>query len=168
MSSKRWRVLSLACMYIESAPPDHDPRMPFFGSIIHSHDYEVQHMDVKLTREKGVRVVAQQKPTDVRNCCCTRACNARKSYHGLPLPARAPQLYLHQDYCHRVRGILISSPPARPPATPTSPAPPPTPPLINCHPAVTALLSSLAAGTPSCLARIHRLVFPELPRTSLT
>lgn len=58
MSSKRWRVLSLACMYIESAPPDHDPRMPFFGAIIHSHDYEVQHMDVKLTREKGVRVVA--------------------------------------------------------------------------------------------------------------
>jgi hypothetical protein len=45
-------------MYIESAPPDHDPRMPFFGAIIHSHDYEVQHMDVKLTREKGVRVVA--------------------------------------------------------------------------------------------------------------
>lgn len=58
MSEKRWRVLSLACMSFETAPPDHDPRMPFFGRITHSHDYEVQHMDVKLTREKGVRVVA--------------------------------------------------------------------------------------------------------------
>jgi hypothetical protein len=58
MSSKRWRVLSTPCMYIETAPPDHDPRMPFFGAIVHSHDYEVQHMSVKRTREKGVRVVA--------------------------------------------------------------------------------------------------------------
>jgi hypothetical protein len=45
-------------MYIETAPPDHDPRIPFFGAVVHSHDYEVQHMSVKLTREKGVRVVA--------------------------------------------------------------------------------------------------------------
>jgi hypothetical protein len=45
-------------MYIETAPPDHDPRIPFFGAIVHSQDYEVQHMSVKLTREKGVRVAA--------------------------------------------------------------------------------------------------------------
>lgn len=58
MSSKRWRVVSTPCMYIETAPPDHDPRTPFFGAIVHSQDYEVQHMDVKRPREKGARVVA--------------------------------------------------------------------------------------------------------------
>jgi len=58
MNSKRWRVLSIPTMYIETAPPDHNPRIPFFGAITNSQDYEVQHMDVKLTREKGVRVVA--------------------------------------------------------------------------------------------------------------
>jgi hypothetical protein len=32
--------------------------MPYFAGITHSREYEVQHMSVKLTREKGVRVAA--------------------------------------------------------------------------------------------------------------
>lgn len=64
MSSKRWRVLSTPCMYIETKPANHDPRMPFFGGITHSQDYEVQHMSVKRTREKGVRVVATRLPEE--------------------------------------------------------------------------------------------------------
>ena len=58
MSGKRWRVLSLPCMYVETAPPNYDTRMPFFGKITHSREYETQHMDVKLIRAKGVRVTA--------------------------------------------------------------------------------------------------------------
>ena len=58
MSSKRWRVLKVPYMSFTTKPANHDPRMPFFGAVVHSHDYEVQNMGVKLTRQNGERVVA--------------------------------------------------------------------------------------------------------------
>ena len=58
MSSKRWRVLSIPYITYETRPANHDPRMPYFAGITHSREYEVQHMSVKLTRDKDVRVAA--------------------------------------------------------------------------------------------------------------
>jgi hypothetical protein len=78
MSSKRWRVLSISCMYIETKPANHDPRIPFFGGITHSQDYEVQHMSVKRTREKGVRVVATRL-TEAEAVAMVKLLNASKT-----------------------------------------------------------------------------------------
>ena len=58
MSSKRWRVLSIPYITYETRPANHDPRMPYFSGITYSREYEVQHMSVKLTRDKDVRVAA--------------------------------------------------------------------------------------------------------------
>jgi 4-hydroxybenzoate polyprenyltransferase len=67
MSNKRWRVLAKPCMYIE------------LGKVIHSYDYEVQHMDVKLTREKGVRVTATRL-TEEEAIAMAKLLNASATY----------------------------------------------------------------------------------------
>ena len=64
MSDKRWRVISILCMDVETAPLNHDRRMPFFGAVTYAHEYEAQPMSVKRTRDGNVRVVATRLTED--------------------------------------------------------------------------------------------------------